>query len=111
MMVAPAKPCEYLKKRPSGLTTISAVSLMSSTTRPKVQSSARTTTMLRRVRAAALGVREHLVEEHEREQPTAQAVHRDALDPFDALVGVCAVEAHQLEQAALRDGVASPRRR
>ncbi len=46
MMVAPAKAAMPLSCLPSGLTTISSVSLISSTTRPNCRSSACSTTML-----------------------------------------------------------------
>src|SRR5262249_47042763 len=46
------------------------------------------------------------IEIDEREEPSAQAVHRDALNQLDALLRVFAVEPDELEQADLWNGIA-----
>src|ERR1035437_7842794 len=113
---------------PSGLTTISSVSLISSTTSPKCRPLASSTKMLTRpgliAVAAALsnwaagsGEDSRLVsffylfrrlqralQVDQGQQSPAQPVHRHAMDGLNALPRLFAFQANQFQQVDLRDG-------
>ena len=111
MMVAPAKVLMPFSCLLSGLTTISSVSLISSTTSPNCWPSACSTTML--TASPRSGPRDlHLrgfqfpVQIHQRQQSAAQPVDRRAVDHFNALARLLAFQAHQFQQADLRNRIA-----
>ena len=111
MMVAPAKALMPLSCFCSGLTTISSVSWMASTTRPNWRSSACSTTMLISPTPslpspdASIDL-ELAVQVDQRQQVAAQPVDRRPVDLLDAALGLLAFEADQFQQADLGDGVA-----
>ena len=102
MRVAPAYRLIPRSCLPSGLTTISSVSSMSSTTRPNWRSSACSTAM-NVVSCVDLLAAELLAQVDQRQQRAAQPVDRGALDVLQALGSLLPVEAHQLQQVDLRD--------
>ena len=89
MIVAPAKTLMFFKCLPSGLTTISSVSEISSTTNPK--------------RWPSL---QFAIQIDQRQQASAQPVDGCAVDHFDTFGCFLAFKTNEFEQAHLRDGVA-----
>ena len=86
---------------PSGLTTISWVSLMPSTTSPNCRSSACRTTML--TASAALGrfQPQHLVQIGNGQQASAPAINRRSVHMLDVLFRRISLQPDQLQQADL----------
>ena len=107
MMVAPEKALMPLSCFCSGLTTISSVSWMASTTSPNWRSSACSTTMLIDVvvRADRLDL-ELPAQVDQGQQVAPQPVHRRPVNLLDAALGLLAFEPDQLQQADLGDRVA-----
>ena len=117
MMVAPAKAEIPLSCLLSGLTTISPVSLIWSTTRPNCRSSAWSDDDVDDLGLRAAGPdgariveTELAVEVGEREQVAAEPVDRRAVDGLDPPPGLLALEPHQLQQVDLRESRTGRRR-
>ena len=93
---------------PSGLTTISSVSLTVVDDQAELPVVGLEDDDVHRVVAATWRARacSAACEVDERQQVAAQAVDRRPCDPLDAAFGLLAFEADQLEQADLRDGEA-----
>ena len=108
MMVAPEKALMPLSCFCSGLTTISSVSWMASTTSPNWRSSAWSTTMLIDavvLRRTDLDL-ELAAQVDQGQQVAAQPVDRRPVDLLDAALGLLAFEPDQLQQADLGNRVA-----
>ena len=101
MIVAPAYTVSPFNCLPKGLTTISWVSLMPSTTSPNCRSSACRTTMLTASARSGRFQPQHLIQIGDGQKTPAPAVHRRSMHMLDVLFRGISLQADQFEQADL----------